>query len=231
MARRRSPLDISAPRFHRGPGSDHRRCRHGSARRDSSPPVRHSRCSPGMCTLAVRLPLACRPMLPCIARISPELIPSSVLDRLVEASFGAGAVVPIATVPVWLRCRTTRHVCYLQVFQIDGVVLSHQVERHLVVEVGALSSDLLVLLEPASAPPYGGACSPSCDGRRDAEPSSAPVLPCDSGADSGHLALGGNQKHLEPNIDTSLLTAERQGLYRHVDAGETHVPPSAAVSL
>jgi hypothetical protein len=115
-------------------------------------------------------------------------------------------------------------VCYLQVFQIDSVALPHQSEGYLVVKVGALSSNLLVL---PSQPLHGllASLTPLL-ATRDSMLSLLQRLFCPAilAGILDHLTRGGHQKHREPNIDPCLLTAARQGLHRHIDAGETYIP-------
>ena len=110
-----------------------------------------------------------------------------------------------------------------QVFQIDGVVGSHQRERGLVVKVAPLPPDFLMLS--------------GYETRRHL-PAFAPFLPTREpllrfgellrglagvARILDHRALRRDEKHLQPHINTRLSACARQGQNGHPGAGEADI--------
>ncbi len=140
-----------------------------------------------------------------------ELAPASITDAL-------GEVVVL------------HHVGRLQVFVIDRVVLTHQRQRRLVVEVGScppyplmrlgeqldrLSPAVAALLPPRH-PPLG---------TLEVQFSHA------EDARVGDLAtVGQRSERLQPEVDTRFLPGKRNGLAGHLGTGERHVPGKPAFS-
>src|SRR5215469_12651242 len=111
-----------------------------------------------------------------------------------------------------------------QVFQIDRVVLPHQEERRLVVEVVPLPTDLLVLLRQelhrfAAAPAALLAARHPALGLLQLPLGSAIMARI-----LDDVALSRDEEHLQPHIDTRLPIGDWQWVHRHIDTGETPVP-------
>jgi hypothetical protein len=68
-----------------------------------------------------------------------ETVPSSVLERFIQASLGAGSVWQIAALTVGLGCRSMTHVADLQIFEIDDIIGADQGKRRFMVKVLTLT--------------------------------------------------------------------------------------------
>ena len=136
---------------------------------------------------------------------SPELLPAGITDAL-----GQMCVLD--------------HIADPQFFQIDDIVLTQQQERRLMMEVVPLTPDFLVLLgeEQHRFPAPLAALLP---------PRDPPLgfLQCALGFPIvprilHDFAFGGDEKHLQADVDARLLTGGREGLHGHICAGEAAVP-------
>src|SRR5215469_12010242 len=153
-----------------------------------------------------------------------EAIPPSIVDRLVEASLLTGTVIQIATVAIGLRLRTTAHIGYLQVFQIDHVVLSYQIQRGLVMEVSPLPLYLLMLpstLLRRLAPVLTALLSARHAPLRFLQ------FPFGTAIMTGilyNVSCRSDEKHLQPNVDTGLPITWGQRLCGHIRTRDAGVP-------
>src|SRR5258708_11798811 len=75
-----------------------------------------------------------------------EVTPSGVLNAFVQARLAAGPVTEIAAVPIGDGRGASAEVRGLNGFHVEHVVLTNQRQRHLVVKVGALPTDVLLFL-------------------------------------------------------------------------------------
>src|SRR5215469_7788001 len=153
-----------------------------------------------------------------------ERIPPSVVDRLIEAGLGARRVMLVSAVAVRLGFWPAVHIGYLEVFQIDRVVRSHQTKRRLVVKISALPLDFLMLLRQYLC----GFATALAALLATADPTlgllESFLCPAVVAGILDGVALSRDQKHLESNINTRLLPSARQNLCGHIRAGELHVP-------
>ena len=161
----------------------------------------------------------------CFAREDrKKLAPARVMDRLVEARFAVRSIREIAPVPVWYRLGAGAQVLALDGLVIDGVVLAHQGEGRLMVEVQPLAADFLVafgehlhgfaqpitaLLAAANAP-LGTLQRLLCLAVM------AWVL------DEGTIRQ--RQKRLQAHVNAGFKASSRQGLHGHIRTGEAGLP-------
>jgi hypothetical protein len=122
------------------------------------------------------------------------------------------------------QVRVADHIRHPQIFERDHVVRSQQGECGLVMEIGALPLHRLML--PGEQLYCFTAAFAALLSTGDAalgflelslRPTIVPRI-------LDGLAAGGDEKHLQANVDASLLPCRRKWLYRHAFTGEAHVP-------
>ena len=135
----------------------------------------------------------------------PELRPAGITDALSQV-------------------RVLDQVSHLQIFQIDHVVVPQQLQGGLMMKVSPLPLHFLVL--PSEECHRFAAALTALLPARDTPLRLLegflrfPVVP----RIFDDVALGGDKKHLQANVDARLLTGEWDELHRHIHAGETAVP-------
>jgi amphi-Trp domain-containing protein len=135
----------------------------------------------------------------------PELCPAGITDAL-------GQVVVLD------------HVGHLQVFKIDDLVVAHQLERRFMLEVAPLPVDLLVLLgqelhglAAAFAPLLATGDTALRLFQLSLAAAGVPGI-------LDTLTLSGDEKHLQPNVDTRFPAGWRQELRGYFSTREGRVP-------
>src|SRR5215472_14799190 len=141
-----------------------------------------------------------------------ELGPARVLDTLVETSFLASSIVQMAPVSIRFRCRPAAQIADTQIFQIDDIVLAHQVKRRLMVKVRPLVFYLLVLLGQYLSSLLATFAAFLSAGYAVLRPLQLPLGFAIVPGILHHLAISGDQEHLESDINSGFLTGERQRL-------------------
>ena len=124
------------------------------------------------------------------------------------------------------------HVGDLQIFEIDGVVVAEQLQRRLVVEVGALPLHRLMRPLAGCPPPCAGGGCPSCAGDAALRLRQSSSRPADSRRGfSTTVPVGGDEEHLQPDINARLLSGGWQRLQLGTSAHEmTAYQPSASLT-
>src|SRR5262249_16455897 len=137
----------------------------------------------------------------------------------------AGPVVLIVAVLILLWRRTAPQVGGLDCLDIDHVVVAHQGQRCLVLEVGPLSPDMLMLLGALSSGLRASLAAPLAT-RDPLVDLLQPLLGLAGVPWIGHsIPLSRDEKHLQPNVYARLFAGERQRLYGHIRTRERDIPP------
>ena len=137
---------------------------------------------------------------------APKLRPARIIDALGQV-------------------RRSDQVGHPQVFQIDHVVVPQQGERRLMMKVAPLALHRLMLLgqQHHRFPAALTALLPPRDTplRLLQLPLGFAVVP----RIFNDVAVSRDEKHLQADVDTGLVTGGREGLHGHIHAGEAAVPP------